>query len=125
MIDAKKLLDDLKKLLKKLEQDMRERCKENPSIDAKIRDEYEAAKEKKRTAQAYEIWRDDLITQSAVAWILGSVFVRFLEDNQLIDSPKLSGATKEQLKLAIDLKKKKTGKEKLSEKEKAWKISKK
>lgn len=102
MIDAKKLLDDLKKLLKKLEQDMRERCKENPSIDAKIRDEYEAAKEKNRTAQAYEIWRDDLITQSAVAWILGCVFVRFLEDNQLIDSPKLSGATKEQLKLASD-----------------------
>lgn len=102
MIDAKKLLDDLKKLLKKLEDDMRQRCKENPNIDEKIRQQHEEAKEKKRTAQAYEIWRDDLITQSAENWILGCVFVRFLEDNQLIESPKLSGATKEQLKLASD-----------------------
>ncbi len=101
MIDAKKLLAELQKLVKKLEDDMRRRCKETPSIDAKIRAQYEAAKEAKRTAQAYEIWRDDLITQSVVAWILGCVFVRFLEDNNLVNTPKLAGA-KERLKLASD-----------------------
>lgn len=101
MIDAKKLLTDLQKLLKKLEDDMRRRCKENPDIDAKICAEYEAAKTANRTAQAYAIWRDALITQSAVAWLLGCVFVRFLEDNQLIGAPKLAGP-KERLKLASD-----------------------
>lgn len=30
-------------------------------------------------------------TQVAVAWILGCVFVRFLEDNGLVDPPRLSG----------------------------------
>ena len=31
------------------------------------------------------------MTQVAVAWILGCVFVRFLEDNGLVDPPRLSG----------------------------------
>src|SRR5436305_5450418 len=33
----------------------------------------------------------DAITQQAVAWVLSCVFVRFLEDNRLIDPPKLAG----------------------------------
>ena len=32
-----------------------------------------------------------VLTQVAVAWILGCVFVRFLEDNALIEPPRLSG----------------------------------
>ena len=71
MIDRKALLDDLKKLVTKLEKDLRERCEENAEVDARVRIEYEKAKEAKRTAQAYKVWRDEWITQVAVAWVLG------------------------------------------------------
>lgn len=91
MIDRKALLDDLKKLVTKLEKDLRERCEENAEVDARVRTEYEKAKEAKRTALAYKIWRDEWITQVAVAWVLGVVFVRFIEDNQLIAAPFVAG----------------------------------
>ena len=53
--------------------------------------EYERAKQAERTAANYEDWRSDAITQAAAAWVLSCVFVRFLEDNHLIEPPKLSG----------------------------------
>jgi hypothetical protein len=91
LIGRKALLDDLKKLVTKLEKDLRERCEENVEINAQVRIEYEKAKEAKRTAQAYQIWRDGWITQVAVAWVLGVVFVRFIEDNGLIAAPFVAG----------------------------------
>ena len=91
MIDAKALLADLQKLLVTLESDLRHRCKNHADVDQPLRDQYAAAKAANRTAQAYEVWRDEQITQAAVAWILGCVFVRFCEDNHLIDPPRLSG----------------------------------
>lgn len=101
MIDPKKLLADLQRLLKKLEDDLRERCAEYAEVDAKVRAQYSTAKSAGRTSQAYEVWCDEFITQAAVAWILGCVFVRFLEDNDLIDTPCLSGP-KDRLTLARD-----------------------
>jgi len=91
LIDPKRLLTDLQKLLKRLEPDIRGRCELNPDIDARLRGEYDKAKSANRTAQAYEVWREDYVTQVAVAWILGCVFVRFLEDNHLIDTAWLAG----------------------------------
>ena len=44
-----------------------------------------------RTAATYETWLDGQVTQAAVAWVLGTVFVRFCEDNGLIDVPYLAG----------------------------------
>lgn len=91
MIDAKALLSDLQKLLKVLEDDIRRRCEMQPEVNKPLQAQYAAAKDHNRTAQAYEVWRDEQITQAAVAWILGCVFVRFCEDNRLIDPPRLSG----------------------------------
>ncbi len=88
MIDAARLLGDLTPLLRSLEDDMRERCNQQPEVDRPLRAEFAQAKQRSRTAQAYEEWRDDLITQSAVHWILGCVFVRFLEDNGLVAHPR-------------------------------------
>ena len=84
MIDRKKLLDDLKPLLKELEADLRARCDEVPEIDTGLKQEYQQAKDTGRTGAAFEAWRADLITQVAAAWVLSCVFVRFLEDNELI-----------------------------------------
>lgn len=91
MIDRPRLLADLQRLLKSLEGDLRERCDTNADVDAPVREQYERARSASRTAQTYEIWREDYMTQAAVAWILTSVFVRFLEDNRLADTPFLAG----------------------------------
>jgi hypothetical protein len=91
LIDSKLLLNDLRKLLKTLERDLRERCENEKDINAPVRAEYDSAKEAGRTVAPFETWREEYLTQVAVAWILGCVFVRFLEDNRIVDPPMLSG----------------------------------
>ncbi len=55
MIQPKKLLASLQRLIKKLEDDLRQRCKEISEVDARVRAEYNRAKGAARTAAAYEI----------------------------------------------------------------------
>src|ERR1017187_4873092 len=96
MINRSELLTDLQKLLQRLEADLLQRSEsaEVPEVGRRLREEYERAKKAQRTAQNYEDWRSDAITQAAAAWVLSCVFVRFLEDNQLIDPPKIAGPGK-------------------------------
>jgi hypothetical protein len=91
MIDRKQLLTDLKTLLREMEIDLRTRCDEVAQINADLTKEYDQARAANRTGVTFEEWRADLITQAAVAWVLSSVFVRFLEDNSLISPPRISG----------------------------------
>jgi hypothetical protein len=91
MIDRARLLEDLQKLQKRLEADLRERAGEVPEVAAALEAEHGRAREAKRTAQAYPAWRDEQATQLAAAWILTAVFARFLEDNRLVDPPRISG----------------------------------
>lgn len=93
MINRANLLADLKRVLVRLEADLLQRSEstEVPEVGASLRAEYDRARSAERTAQNYEDWRTDAITQAAAAWVLSCVFVRFLEDNQLIDPPKISG----------------------------------
>ena len=95
MIDRDALLSDLQKLLQRLEADLLERSEsaDVPEVGKTLRAEYDRAKTAERTAQNYEDWRTDAITQAAAAWVLSCVFVRFLEDNRLIDPPKIAGPT--------------------------------
>lgn len=95
MIDRKRLLDDLKPLLRAVEEDLRARCDEAPEIDQALQAEYTEARSAGRTGEAYEQWRADLITQVGVAWVLSCVFVRFLEDNGLLASPRIAGRLKD------------------------------
>src|SRR5439155_10740089 len=60
-------------------------------VDEPLRSEWASAREANRTASAYEPWREELLTQVAVAWVLACVFVRFCEDNDLVEAPWLSG----------------------------------
>ncbi|MBO9539710.1 BREX-2 system adenine-specific DNA-methyltransferase PglX [bacterium] len=90
MIDPKRLLTDLQRRCTRLEDDLRSRSETDESMGATLRGEYDAARAAGRTAEAFEVWRDGVLTQAAVAWLLGCVFVRFLEDNGLID-PMISG----------------------------------
>ena len=96
MIDRAALLSDLQSLLQRLEADLLQRSEsaEVPEVGRRLHEEYERAKKAERTAQNYEDWRSDTITQAAAAWVLSCVFVRFLEDNRLIDPPKIAGPGK-------------------------------
>ena len=93
MIERKRLLNDLQKLLPKIEADLLERSEsaEVPDVGRTLREEFTAAQAADRTAQNFEDWRSDAITQVAAAWVLSCVFVRFLEDNQLVPTPKTAG----------------------------------
>lgn len=92
MINRSLLLADLQRLLSKLEADLRVRVEEVSEINADLKAQHASAVAEKRTAAPFKEWREDLITQVGVAWILGCVFVRFLEDNNFLDAPLLSGA---------------------------------
>ena len=101
MIDAGHLLADLARLRADLEDDLRELCAEDPELDAFLQREHRRAIRRERTAETYHAWREEYLTQVAVAWILGCVFVRFLEDNTFVDPPCLSGPG-ERRKRALD-----------------------
>ena len=62
-----------------------------PEVDAGLRAAHAAIAGGGRTAQAFEEWRDDYLEQVAVAWVLACVFVRYLEDNDLIAETYLAG----------------------------------
>jgi hypothetical protein len=89
-VNREALLKDLQKQVVILEDDLRDRAGE-PDFDAKLRPEWERAKKAERVAATYETWLDGQVTQSAVAWVLASVFVRFCEDNRLLAEPWLAG----------------------------------
>lgn len=91
MIDSQLLLDDLKVEVTKLEDDLRARCDAHADVDAPLKAQYEAARAQKRTALTYKAWRDEELTNVAVAWVLACVFVRFLEDNDLVETLYLAG----------------------------------
>ncbi|MGC4888083.1 BREX-2 system adenine-specific DNA-methyltransferase PglX [Micromonospora sp. DT227] len=91
MIDRKQLLSDLQKQVKNLEKDLREQAESVEEVRLKLSGEYDHAFKVGRTAATWTTWRDERVTQAAVAWVLGTVFVRFCEDNGLLPDPYLSG----------------------------------
>ena len=90
MIVKAALLADLKPQVKTLEADLHKRAGEQ-EFATPLRAEWEHAHQAERTAATYETWLDGEVTQAAVAWVLGTVFLRFCEDNGLIDVPYLAG----------------------------------
>ncbi|MBB4934833.1 hypothetical protein F4561_005727 [Lipingzhangella halophila] len=103
MVDHASLLKDLQRQVKLLEEDLRERSEDptaikgldadgqEESFNDALRREYNKAFEAERTAATYETWRDERVTQAAAAWVLATVFVRFCEDNGLLEHPFISG----------------------------------
>ncbi|MEV3920805.1 BREX-2 system adenine-specific DNA-methyltransferase PglX [Actinomadura coerulea] len=90
-MDKAALLKDLRKQVTSLEDDLRAGTEPGQQFHAKLKGEYDRAREHQRTALTFGQWRDDRVTQAAVAWILATVFVRFCEDNDLIAEPWIAG----------------------------------
>ncbi|WP_431868901.1 BREX-2 system adenine-specific DNA-methyltransferase PglX [Nocardiopsis eucommiae] len=103
MVDQAALLKDLQEQVKLLEDDLRERGQDPTAIkgtdstgepetfDASLKREYQRARDAERTAVTEAEWREGQITQAAVAWVLSTVFLRFCEDNGLLEQPFIAG----------------------------------
>lgn len=91
MINRTKLLADLKPQVRDLEGDLRERFGSILEYKQRLTADWQAARDAGRTAEALESWVEAQFTQSAVAWVLACVFVRFCEDNDLLEAPLIAG----------------------------------
>lgn len=91
MIDEPRLRDGLARLLTATEDNIRHRCDDDPNINQPLQERYESARKAGRTGLTFNSWRDNEITQAGVAWLLACVFVRFLEDNDLLGDAVLAG----------------------------------
>src|SRR5260370_6146740 len=91
MIDHAALLANLKGQVRALEDDLRARSADVPEFAAALHDEWQKAHDAERIAAGYEQWLDGEITPAAGGWILGTVFLRFCEDNELIELPYPAG----------------------------------
>lgn len=85
------LTTDLQRQVLLLEDDLRARLQADAEREANWKQEHHQALEKERTAASWVAWRDDRITQVAVAWVLTTVFIRFCEDNALVSPVWIAG----------------------------------
>ena len=85
------LTTDLQRQVLLLEDDLRARVVANPKLEGDWKREHQRALDKERTAASWVAWRDDRVTQAAVAWVLTSVFIRFCEDNALVGPVWIAG----------------------------------
>ncbi|MFY1669218.1 BREX-2 system adenine-specific DNA-methyltransferase PglX [Plantactinospora sp. WMMB334] len=79
MIELRALQGQVRNLV----DDLRKQVAGAPELRAELRAEHGKAKDAQRTAGTFETWLEDILDQAAVAWVLGCVFVRFCEDNDL------------------------------------------
>ncbi|NYT96503.1 BREX-2 system adenine-specific DNA-methyltransferase PglX [Salinispora sp. H7-4] len=87
MVELKALQAQVKSLV----EDLRRQVAETPVLRAELRQEHERAKDAERVGASFETWLEGVLDQAAVAWVLGCVFVRFCEDNMLVDGLWLGG----------------------------------
>ena len=91
MIDAQLLLPVLRSELNHFVADLNARLKDDEEVRSRLESEWRSAFNANRTGRTFEDWTEDRLTQVSVAWLLAFVFIRFCEDNGLIDEAKISG----------------------------------
>nr|MBA4159644.1 hypothetical protein [Gemmatimonadota bacterium] len=69
-IHSATLLPDLRRQLRRLEDDLRERVQQVPELAQALRAEYQQGREAGRIGDAFEVWREEQLTQAAVHWVL-------------------------------------------------------
>ena len=91
MIDPKALLSGLRRELRRLEVDLAEQAESDAGMKSALETEYRAAREAERIGETFNAWCGGVLSQAAVAWLLGCIFVRFAEDNGLVDEALIVG----------------------------------
>ncbi|MEV6557972.1 BREX-2 system adenine-specific DNA-methyltransferase PglX [Nocardia sp. NPDC051756] len=87
MIELKALQGQVKNLV----EDLRTQVAAKDDLRTELRQEYADARSAERIGVTFETWLEDVLDQAAVAWVLGCVFVRFCEDNRLVDKLWIGG----------------------------------
>jgi hypothetical protein len=64
--------------------------------------DYDTAASAQRTSATWQEWRNDRVTQAAVAWALLTIFARYCEDNALVSPRWIGGADADQRGQALD-----------------------
>ena len=90
-VSSSALTPALKKLVLSTEADLRAWVEADEATRTAWREAYAAAQRANRTSLSWQAWRDDRVTQTAVAWVLMTVFVRFCEDNELLEGTWFTG----------------------------------
>ena len=89
--NGRPLKQELQKLVRSLVDDLRERTDQDPALSDLLQGEYQQAKNSGRVGRSYSEWREGELAEAAVAWVLAGLFIRFLEDNGLLDAAMISG----------------------------------
>ncbi|MFJ7187223.1 BREX-2 system adenine-specific DNA-methyltransferase PglX [Streptomyces bacillaris] len=90
----------LEQRIAELPQERAETVRNAEAVAGRLRAEHEEARKLGRTAATWNAWLGERVTQVAVAWVLGTVFVRFCEDNRLVPEPYITGPDAERRDLA-------------------------
>ncbi len=90
-LNLKTLQPALIQLALDLQKDLRDRCDREPKVNAPLDTEYQEARAANRTLEHFQTWRESYLNQVAVAWVLASLFVRYLEEHQFIEEVWLAG----------------------------------
>ncbi|MGX7728479.1 BREX-2 system adenine-specific DNA-methyltransferase PglX [Rhodococcus sp. 2H158] len=105
---ATELVKALRKQVTVLEDDLRARV-DGADVDARQvgagerwRAEHTAALTAQRTAASWQAWRDERVTQAAVAWVLLTVFARYCEDHALVSKAWIGGPNADARQQALD-----------------------
>ncbi|QIX50567.1 BREX-2 system adenine-specific DNA-methyltransferase PglX [Rhodococcus sp. DMU1] len=105
---ATELVKALRKQVTVLEDDLRARVDgadvdtRQPGVEQRWRAEYTAALHAQRTAASWQVWRDERVTQAAVAWVLLTVFARYCEDHALVSKAWIGGPDADARQQALD-----------------------
>ncbi|MGW0017584.1 BREX-2 system adenine-specific DNA-methyltransferase PglX [Rhodococcus sp. NPDC003382] len=105
---ATELVKALRKQVTVLEDDLRARVDgadvdtRQPGVGERWRAEHTAALTAQRTAASWQAWRDERVTQAAVAWVLLTVFARYCEDHALVSKAWIGGPNADARQQALD-----------------------
>lgn len=80
---AYSLTQKLQPVVRALVDDMRTSLHADSDMSAAWRAQFDDAKRSNRVGIAYSDWEDEQLTQAAVGWVVTTVFIRFIEDNEL------------------------------------------
>jgi len=92
-VEPHALLRDLQPRVRLLEDDLRQRVEGPDGAEQRraLVEEHRRAVASERTSATWLEFRDDEVTQAAVAWVLATVFTRFCEDNDLVPDVWIAG----------------------------------
>lgn len=90
-IDGAAFLKAAQPVLELLTKDLLERVDASAAVGRAMRAQHGKELGAKRTADAYEQWRRQVVVQIAASWLLSCVFVRTLEDRGLVAQARIAG----------------------------------